>query len=516
MADVGSSSGDASGLEKKSQEHKGPVTRSRARAVAALSVGESSSTGVAVAQVVAQPAPQPTLHSFKVVDADGRVYPIDDYADDEPDRANWITGDGADARKSLLRMNIPLTLVVEFEWQIENPLENVPSARVLGTLERLRQPDADQQVLNIGLAGEGGQAVDGQPHRFRVTVNSKQIDANGIAFDGLPVDADPVPVCEEINIADFSFVEVQLHSGGEDYILMPPGDDDPVVRIFTILDAPVRDNVAEREIDGTDRFVTVRHLQYACRWANGANGDDRNALASNVIQRIRHYDDGDNLAALTFWPTADAALNYLSENDVGDQAADENNEGWNVLDRDHIGGDCTQQASLFADVFGLLGILGTDFEIIRVFAYDTEVDVESPNEQDGQPPGIVQVHVIGKVRKGFRVEDGGDIWPVHGVFIFAGDADGDRIVCDTSFSEPPDRSILTLAQTLSVGENHFIHSWAGEWRAIEETNPDNGAVTELDGSEQPAEQLDPHLDANATEQAWRQERTDWLTARLNR
>ena len=505
MAEIGSSSG--SGGDQKRQRVEGPVTRSRARA--ALSQGGASSVSVAVGpEPEPEPAAVPTLYSIKVVDNVGRVYPLDDYAADEPDRENWITGDGAEARSCLIQKDIPLSLEITFDWDIENPLENVPCAKVLGTVERLRAPDTDQQILNIGLSGDGGELVEGEPHRFCVTVNTKLISPDGVAFADLDPGQDAINLCAEINICDFTFVEVQLLSGDDTYVMMPPGENDPVVRVYSILDEPVRDNVADRMIEGTDRFVTIRHLEYACRWANGADGTDRNQLANNVIQRIRHYNEGDDLAALTFFPETDQALVYLSENSEGDEAADENNEGWNVLDRAHRGGDCTQQASLFADVFGLLGVKGTDMEIIRVFAYDTVVQVGDDADDT--------IRLIGKVRKGFLTEEGGNIWPVHGVFVMPGDGDDAPIVCDTSFSDPPNRNILTVAQALSVGEDQFIHSWHDEWRVIEETNPETNEVTIEDGSHQAPEQLDPYLEEHATEIAWRAERNQWLAGRPDR
>lgn len=237
------------------------------------------------------------------------------------------------------------------------------------------------------------------------------------------------------------------------------------LRVYTIHARP-RHNVA------WDRqpLVTKRHLENACRWANGASqniGQGNDSIAYQIDNQMRHYVHWEDLGNLKpavpdYAPGATKPTNYgdlsgwvsngvrsisslyyppLEPNEDYEQYTHyRNNFGWNLLDNPtHVGGRCNQQASLVCQIVGTVGIKGDVLYLERT----------GRGKRTGRP-----------VRQYFYAQGGGGPWNFHGVALIDLD-DGSQWIYDGSFSSPPRRKNGTREWAEDAG-GPFIGSWA-DW-----------------------------------------------------
>ncbi len=237
------------------------------------------------------------------------------------------------------------------------------------------------------------------------------------------------------------------------------------LRIYTIHARP-RNNVAW----DNQPLVTKRHLENACRWANGASqnsGQGAESIPYQIDNQMRHYVHNDELGNLKpavpdYAPGAAKPLNYGDlggwvsngvrsisslyypplepDQDYENYTHYRNNFGWNLLDNPtHVGGRCNQQASLVCQIVGTVGIKGDVLYLERT----------GRGKRTGRP-----------VRQYFYAQGGGGPWNFHGVALIDLD-DGSQWIYDGSFSSPPRRKNGTREWAEDAG-GPFIGSWA-DW-----------------------------------------------------
>lgn len=221
--------------------------------------------------------------------------------------------------------------------------------------------------------------------------------------------------------------------------------------VFTIFGPPLRDNVKEstmvdpkQSATGTEvsrllPFFSVKHLRLACGWAKGSDSlDPKTGIVATIVNNIPKVTYGEN-------------SDYRELND-----------GWNVWDNPNKrSADCSQLASFFADVLGTVGIRGVDLEL----------------KCDPVHKGKTYWHCFG--------DD--PYWPTHGVLL-VNYKSGGMWCYDTTFSDPPKRRIVSLADAIRVGKNQFIDKW-GEWWLIDKQT---GNPSDVDVDPTTAGWLDTH------------------------
>lgn len=343
-------------------------------------------------------------------------YPLDEFADGE---AEWTAARGA-ARPACIQRDSPLTVDITLEFP----------AGTAGA------PDFHVRVVSNPHAG-GGNAdevldapgVAAAPGRVTVTVTMPAVLHGGITR------------------TDVTFRNFNL-TNDPDVTLAARAP--IVIPVYTIYGPPIRNNVRESNlydaardpvpmVDGVARiqpFFTAAHLELACGWAGGQH----ELIHGGVVMTIVH---------------AIGEITYGEDDDYRD-----NSDGWNVWDNDIRSGDCSQQASFFADVLGTVGIRGVDFEL--------KCDVTFRGTH---------------YRRAFNGEDPADpAWPTHGVLLvnYAGQG---MYTYDSSFSDP--RRVCTLEEAITVGVDQYIPSWREWWivrpdGTISNTTPAQGRAADLD------------------------------------
>lgn len=237
-------------------------------------------------------------------------------------------------------------------------------------------------------------------------------------------------------------------------------------QIYTIFGAPLADNVREStlvdpgvqpgqdEVERLQPFFIVDHLRQACEWAQGASrlGTDNQDedIVYKLVRTVPQIEYGEG-------------QRYFDVND-----------GWNVWDNpQRRTGDCSQQASFFADVLGTLGVRARDFEL----------KCEHRRAQNN------------RLYRRYFGDPNPDDWPTHGV-VLVRYGQNDFRCYDTSFHNP--RIVRTLAQSLQVGQNapFLSPSWQ-TWCYIPDQNPNN-----VRGVNQ---QLEQTLTQEYPENQWRQD-----------
>jgi hypothetical protein len=241
------------------------------------------------------------------------------------------------------------------------------------------------------------------------------------------------------------------------------------LEMFTIFGPPIRDNVREttlidpggvpgpNQVVRNQRFFSADHLRMACLWAGGASrlnvGGLNNDIVATVITSIPQITYG-------------RGANYHVTND-----------GWNVWDNPPAQrtGDCSQQASFFADVLGTIGVRAHDFEIKCEYVHTDH----------------------NRYRRYFGQQNPND-WPCHGVVLVRYSLHS--FLCyDTSFHNP--RVSASLANALTVGPAAvFVTPQWQSWCLIPAANPNNVQAT--------APALDAALTTAYPEATWQ---TDMVT-----
>lgn len=242
------------------------------------------------------------------------------------------------------------------------------------------------------------------------------------------------------------------------------------LRIYTIHKAPVKNTTAAE----VGPHVSKAHLEHACAWAEGATdniGQGARSIAHRVNNAMRHYvhpDDWrepDQHYASVYPPGSAKPANYADlEGGTwhGKRSVSslyypplkptkpyeeyhphyETNFGWKLLDNPtHTGGRCNQQAALYCEILGVLGIKASVYYLHRV----------GNGKRTGRP-----------MRRFFNCYKGGSFWNFHGIAKVELD-DGSFHMYDGSFSSPPNRK--NGDEAWAIGERGpFIYSWSPYWR----------------------------------------------------
>jgi hypothetical protein len=260
------------------------------------------------------------------------------------------------------------------------------------------------------------------------------------------------------------------------------------LRIYTIHKAPVKNT----KYPGSEPHAGKVHLEHACRWADNATeniGKGSKSIPHRVNNEMRHYVHPKEWKApdqhyVSVYAAADALpLNYEDlpgSVSGGNRSVSsfyypplevtktyepyshyENNFGWKVLDnKTHTGGRCNQQASLFCEILGTLGIKASVYYLHRV----------GFGQRTGRP-----------MRRFFNCYAGGQFWNFHGIAKVQLD-DGTFHMYDGSFSSPPSRK--NGDEKWAIGEKGpFIYSWSPDWQYEDarELVPTNDWPTSWDG-----------------------------------
>lgn len=218
--------------------------------------------------------------------------------------------------------------------------------------------------------------------------------------------------------------------------------------------------------------VCKAHLEHACRWAAEATdniGQGPRSIPHRVNNEMRHYvhprdwttptqhdatayapgsppplnyDDlpgrvvrGQRPVSSLYYPPLEVRKPYEAYSNF------QHNFGWQLLDNPtHTGGRCNQQASLFCEILGVLGIEAQVYYLQRV----------GFGRRTGRP-----------VRQYFNCYEGGQYWNFHGIAKVRLD-DGTYHMYDGSFSSPPNRK--NGSEAWAIGERGpFIWSWSPYW-----------------------------------------------------
>jgi hypothetical protein len=315
------------------------------------------------------------------------------------------------------------------------------SLRVFVAAER--QPSAPIAAKLTGTAG--GRVL------FSKDVNLSQLPASGAQF--------------EVESADVISQKVAINELDVAWKLNETAIGSSKLRIYTIHATPVH-NIAW----DSEETVTKRHLENACRWANGASkniGQGADSIAYQIDNQMRHYvhhSDLGNLKPAVPDYAANAAKpvnyddleGYISNGtrsisslyyppleptkDYEEYEHYRSNFGWHLLDNaTHTGGRCNQQASLVCAIVGTVGLKGQVHYLERT----------GRGKTTGRP-----------VRQYFFAQGGGGPWNFHGVANVEMD-DGSKWIYDGSFSFPPNRKNGTQTWAENAG-GPFIGSWA-DW-----------------------------------------------------
>lgn len=246
------------------------------------------------------------------------------------------------------------------------------------------------------------------------------------------------------------------------------------LRLYTIHKAPVKNTRYDAPLPHAGKV----HLEHACRWADDASenvGQGPRSIPHRVNNEMRHYVHPSQWTA----PDQHYASVYAAGDPLPENYADlpgsvsrgarsvssfyypplevskpyepyshyQNNFGWKVLDnKKHTGGRCNQQASLYCEIMGTLGVKAQVYYLQRV----------GYGKRTGRP-----------ARRFFNCYAGGQFWNFHGIAKVELD-DGSFHMYDGSFSSPPNRK--NGNEAWAVGEKGpFIYSWSPYW-LYEDTN----------------------------------------------
>lgn len=240
------------------------------------------------------------------------------------------------------------------------------------------------------------------------------------------------------------------------------------LRLYTIHRAPVKNT----RYDSSRPHVGVLHLEHACRWADGATdntGQGPRSLPHRVNNEMRHYvhprdwtapdqyyasphapgdpppenyadlpgrvSGGRRPVSSLYYPPLEVTQPYEPYSHY------QNNFGWRLLDNPrHTGGRCNQQASLYCEILGVLGVRAQVYYLQRV----------GYGKRSGRP-----------ARQYFNCYEGGQFWNFHGIAKVRLD-DGSYHLYDGSFSSPPNRK--NGDEAWAIGERGpFIYSWSPYW-----------------------------------------------------
>ncbi|MCO5171053.1 MAG: hypothetical protein M9894_32415 [Planctomycetes bacterium] len=240
------------------------------------------------------------------------------------------------------------------------------------------------------------------------------------------------------------------------------------LRVYTTHQAPVKNT----RFDSPQPHVGKLHLEHACRWADRATenvGQGPRSIAHRVNNEMRHYvhprdwtapdqhyasphapgdpppenyDDlpgrvtaGRRPVSSLYYPPLEVTRPYEPYEHY------QHNFGWRLLDNPrHTGGRCNQQASLYCEILGVLGIRASVYYLQRV----------GYGRRTGRP-----------ARQYFNCYAGGQFWNFHGIAKVQL-ADGTYHMYDGSFSSPPNRK--NGSEAWAIGERGpFIYSWSPYW-----------------------------------------------------
>lgn len=329
----------------------------------------------------------PRLPSFALVSV--RVNDRQDFYDDNNapiQHAEWQQG-VARLKAACIHMRTNLDLTVTVNHEGSSPL---PSAPI-----RLRLKLSIGGVETIIQTGPQAVAAVGDTLDFIIdtgVVVSRSIDETNVRLNDfalVPSDGSTAAIASRL-------VALKIYTVFGDAL-------DDNVRDSTLVDPGV--------IAGADQvvrlkpFFSLAHVKQACEWAAGSfrlgTGNDNEEIVRKTILSIPQITYGEG------------ARYY------------EINDGWNVWDNPRKRtGDCSQQASFFADVLGVLGVRAHDFEL-----------------------KCEHTHTNGKLYRRYFGEPDPDNWPTHGVVLVR--YAGDQYRCyDTTFHNP--RAITTLDEALQV------------------------------------------------------------------
>ena len=229
---------------------------------------------------------------------------------------------------------------------------------------------ADALPLGISLTRVGGSVRKGGTLRLVFKLSCGDVEKDCVAFgtagDTVEMKAeiqDVVPRTVGCYELEMSAPELSWGSdrGGWERIVL---EDSQVIKfiIYTMYGPPLDDNVTDNrmlppgreadprrdEVARFSPFYTPAHIQQAVAWARGAGLEGTHGgtkvIADTVVERIPE-------------------ITYADWSQNPDDYCD-TYVGWNVWD--HPGtrtADCSQLASFFADVLGVLGVRAHDFEI---------------------------------------------------------------------------------------------------------------------------------------------------------
>jgi hypothetical protein len=241
------------------------------------------------------------------------------------------------------------------------------------------------------------------------------------------------------------------------------------LRVYTIHRAPVKNT----RYKSSEPHVGKVHLEHACRWADHATenvGQGKSSIPHRVNNQMRHYvhpsewtspqqhhasphapgdpvpanyadlpgwvNGGERSVSSLYYPPLEVKKPYEPYEHY------EDNFGWMLLDnKRYVGGRCNQQASLFCEILGTLGIKASVYYLQRV----------GYGKRTGRP-----------ARQFFNCNAGGQFWNFHGIAKVQLQ-DGSYHMYDGSFSSPPNRK--NGSEAWAIGEKGpFIYSWSPWWQ----------------------------------------------------
>jgi len=308
----------------------------------------------------------------------------------------------------------------------------------------------------------GSKAAPAQPIAAKLTgtVGGKTLFTKDVQLSGTTqtvevTSSEPVSTAVKINELDVQWKLDAVSIGNSP------------LRIYTLHAQPIK-NIS----NDSEPLLTKRHLESACRWANGASkniGQGADSIPYQLDNQMRHYVHTSELAGAKpvvpdYAPGAPAPVNYgdldgyvsnglrsISSlyypplevtKPYEDYSNFRSNFGWHVIDNPtHVGGRCNQQASLVCAIVGTVGIKGEVHYLERT----------GTGRTSGRP-----------VRQYFFSAGGGGPWNFHGVALVTLD-DSSQWIYDGSFSFPPNRKNGNKAWAESATNSApFLQKWA-DW-----------------------------------------------------
>lgn len=263
----------------------------------------------------------------------------------------------------------------------------------------INRTSTDVESVPLTLTANGGSLVFTIDTGVVVSpnINSTSIRLSGFSLEA--TDSSRLKASRLVALTIYTVLGNALHDNVRDSTLLDPGvvpGDDQVARLTP--------------------FFSLAHVKQACTWAKGAC-------------RLGTHDETDDIVLKT--------IRSIPEITYGEGAEYyEINDGWNVWDNEpgiKQTGDCSQQASFFVDVLGVLGVR----------AHDLELKCEYERTD--------------KLYRRYFGEPDPDNWPTHGVVLVR--YAGNQYRCyDTTFSDP--RKNVSLDEALDVSSTGaFIDKW---------------------------------------------------------